>query len=133
MAPELWKGEKATVASDVYGLGVILYELASGRRPFAPDGAESAAWEERLTRQPPAAHPKWDRILARCLDPDPARRFRDATELAQALEPPRSRRWVLAPAAAVILTVLFGVWAHEYATGSQTLMRFLVRYRNQVA
>lgn len=32
MAPELWKGEKASAASDVYALGVMLYELAAGRR-----------------------------------------------------------------------------------------------------
>src|SRR5947207_6937848 len=33
MAPELWKGGKATVASDIFALGVILHELVSGRRP----------------------------------------------------------------------------------------------------
>jgi serine/threonine protein kinase/tetratricopeptide (TPR) repeat protein len=34
MAPELWRGEKASVASDIYALGVILYEMVSGRRPY---------------------------------------------------------------------------------------------------
>ena len=33
MAPELWRGEKSTIASDLYALGVILFELISGRRP----------------------------------------------------------------------------------------------------
>src|SRR5262249_22258572 len=35
MAPELWKGEKASIASDIYALGVILYELVGGKRPYS--------------------------------------------------------------------------------------------------
>ncbi|HEX9508220.1 MAG TPA: serine/threonine-protein kinase, partial [Myxococcales bacterium] len=65
MAPELLRGEKATTASDVYALGVILYELVSGRRPPAADDEKRLGW--RLA----AVHPKWGHILARCLDPDP--------------------------------------------------------------
>src|SRR5579862_6443737 len=55
MAPELWKGGKATVASDVYALGVILYELASGLRPY--DAA--ARWEARLTQKPAPVNRTW--------------------------------------------------------------------------
>ena len=101
MAPELWKGERPSAASDVYALGVILYELASGRKPY---GAEVSS-EERLKKKPPHLHTKWDRILAHCLDPDPARRFGDALEVARALAPSSSRKWVLASAAAAILIV----------------------------
>src|SRR5207237_394093 len=56
MAPELWKGEKASVASDIYALGVMLFELVSGRRPFTAD----ESWERRLSWKPPAVHKKWD-------------------------------------------------------------------------
>ncbi len=63
MAPELWEGEKASPASDVYALGVILYELGGGR--------------ERGLRKRLPLHKSWEPIVDRCLDPDPARRFRD--------------------------------------------------------
>ena len=62
-------------------------------------------------RRPPALHSKWDRIIARCLDPDPALRF-TADELAQALAPPISRRWWLTAAIASVLALGTGaaVW-----------------------
>jgi tetratricopeptide (TPR) repeat protein/TolB-like protein len=105
MAPELWKGAKASATSDVYALGVLLYELASGHRPYPPE----LSWEQRQRFKPPLVVPKWDKLLARCLDPDPARRFADAEEVAQTLEPPRSRRWFLAVAAAALLAVGTGI------------------------
>ncbi len=116
MAPELWYGKKASAASDVYALGVILYELESGRRPFGLD----VPLEDRPTRKPPPLHAKWDRVkldpvLARCLDPVPARRFHDAGEVAQALEPARPLPWWLMAAAAV-LAIVVGVATYERAT-----------------
>jgi len=121
MAPELWKGEKATVASDIYALGVILYELASGHTPFA--SSSEMTWEERLSARPPAVHPKWDRVLARCLEADPAHRFHTAQEVEQALAPPRSRRWVVAAAAAVVLAAITGVITYERATAPPETVR----------
>src|SRR5205085_5491145 len=41
MAPELWRGESPQAASDLYALGVLLYELASGRTPFADVAVEA--------------------------------------------------------------------------------------------
>jgi tetratricopeptide (TPR) repeat protein/TolB-like protein len=105
MAPELLKGEQASPASDVYALGVILYELVSGRRPHEPQ--ESS--QERFSHKPPALKPKWDRLLWKCLDPDPLNRFQNAQELAQTLSPPHSRRWFLAAAAAAVLAIVTGV------------------------
>jgi serine/threonine protein kinase/tetratricopeptide (TPR) repeat protein len=106
MAPELWKGAKPTTASDVYALGVIFYELATGRRPFV-----GPAWQPEAALKPPSTHSKWDFVLARCLDPDPAKRFHSAVQIARALEPSRKWRWWLAAAAAVLAA---GTWIVAY-------------------
>jgi eukaryotic-like serine/threonine-protein kinase len=119
MAPELWKGEPASTASDVYALGVILYELASGRKPFG----RAAGDEERATRKPPPVNSQWDRILARCLEPDPARRFGSAGEVAQALAPSNSRLWFLAAAAAAVLAVATGLVTYQRAAGPKESWR----------
>jgi serine/threonine protein kinase/tetratricopeptide (TPR) repeat protein len=110
MAPELWKGEKASVASDVYALGVLLYELATGHRPYGP----GISWEQRRNQRPALtgiklAGIKLDGVLERCLDPYPARRFSSAEQVAQALQPPATRRRLLALAAAAVLALGTGV------------------------
>ena len=49
MAPELWQGEKATRASDIYALGVILYEMVAGRRPHQQKAEDVGSEVERLS------------------------------------------------------------------------------------
>jgi len=112
MAPELWRGEEPSAASDVYALGVILYELASGRRPQRPE----MSWEERLVWKPPSAHPKWDRVLQRCLEPDPGQRSQTGDEVALALAPVHRRPWFLAAAAAAVLAIFTGLVTYQHAT-----------------
>ncbi len=136
MAPELWRGEKATVASDLYALGVILFELIAGKRPDElvkplPPAAstvtlEAGADASRHTGPLPSVHPKWDRIVARCMDPDPARRFGSATEVLRALAPSRTRRRVLMATAAVLLAVVPGVVTYRRATAPQSVVRLAV-------
>jgi serine/threonine protein kinase/Flp pilus assembly protein TadD len=109
MAPEIWKGEKASTGSDVYALGVVLCEVVAGRRPFG----QEIPIEERLTRKPPSVHKKWDSVLARCLDPDVSQRFRDARAVAKALEPPIRRRFWLAAGAAMLLAIIASAVTYE--------------------
>jgi hypothetical protein len=78
-------------ATDVWALGVMLYELLLSRRPFT--AADVAALFRRIATQEPdrprALRPDFDAeleaVLLRCLAKDPARRFADATELADEL------------------------------------------------
>ena len=104
MAPEQVEGRDATPASDLYALGVVLYEAATGARPFDEETAMATA-TARLHKDPtrPRAHrreldPRWEAIILRCLARDPAARPASA---AQVLAPPR--RWFGRLAAALAL------------------------------
>jgi hypothetical protein len=80
MAPEQLRGQDATVQSDIYALGLVLYELFTGRRAFtAPTLQELAEKQQSGQVTPPSAivtglDGAIERAILRCLDPDPARR-----------------------------------------------------------
>jgi serine/threonine protein kinase/tetratricopeptide (TPR) repeat protein len=87
MAPEQFLGEKLTAAVDVFALGLIVYEMAAGRRAFPSESIMRAAMR-RLTEDPqplsrvaPDVPRHWDRVLARALARDPARRYATAAAL----------------------------------------------------
>jgi tRNA A-37 threonylcarbamoyl transferase component Bud32 len=91
-SPEQVRGEPATPASDIYSLGIVLYELLTGRRPWTGDSAAAIA-TARLTGpmpSPSAIHagipPVLNTITRKALAPDPEDRFSSATEMADALE-----------------------------------------------
>jgi serine/threonine protein kinase/pimeloyl-ACP methyl ester carboxylesterase/hemoglobin-like flavoprotein len=96
MAPELWRGEPATVQSDVYALGLLLYELLSGRLPH--EGLRAAEIAEAVqTRDPPPIRslcPTLPQALADVVDRAIRRRrderFQSAQEVRDALEAIRS-------------------------------------------
>jgi TolB-like protein/Tfp pilus assembly protein PilF len=87
MSPEQVSGRTVDTRTDVYSLGVILYELASGRRPFAGhSSAEIASAILRdappaLTRLRPGVPGSLVRVVGRCLEKDPASRFQSMREL----------------------------------------------------
>src|SRR5213596_3944661 len=110
MAPEQAVGNNASVtsATDIYGLGAVLYQLLTGQQPFA--GGTTYETIKLLLdtkpRQPRLLNPKVDRdlntICLKCLDKDPQRRYSSALALAEDLErwlkhePIRARRTGLA-------------------------------------
>jgi TolB-like protein/thioredoxin-like negative regulator of GroEL len=90
MAPEVIQGHEATAASDLYGLGVVLYELITGVLPFRGERRESQLYAAVHTPpEPPSRHradvpPVLDRLVLRALEKDPALRERDAASFARA-------------------------------------------------
>ena len=92
MAPELWAGEPATRASDIYALGTMLYELAAGRAPY--ESTPLVELPGRISRhdvQPLATvatdiEPAFGAIIDRCLRRDPRARFESGDALREALE-----------------------------------------------
>jgi hypothetical protein len=90
MAPEQIRGEAATIPTDVWALGVLLYECLSGRRPFK--GASVGELFVSILRDPPAALPynsasaPLHEVITTCLAKDPDLRYRSANEVRLALQ-----------------------------------------------
>jgi TolB-like protein/predicted Zn-dependent protease len=124
MAPEQLRGEPVDARSDIWALGVVLYEMASGARPFQGNtGFELSS--EILTRSPrplPAQVPAaMGAVIERCLEKEPGRRYQRAGEVRAALEALQTgtvsplagrrpligrRRWLIAAAAVALVTLL---------------------------
>ena len=87
MAPEQMTG-MATAQSDIFTLGVVMYEMIVGERPYGDVNGPAAQLAAVLAGPPPAISnvpPNLSQIILRCLDADPQRRYRYATELSAAM------------------------------------------------
>ena len=91
MAPEQLTGGAVTPATDIYGLGVLMYELTTGQLPFAGDTPQEVA-SERARSPPPEPRRvaaelsnRWNQTTRWCLSTEPAQRPQSAELVIQAL------------------------------------------------
>jgi eukaryotic-like serine/threonine-protein kinase len=116
MAPEQLMGGKADPRTDLYTLGVVMYEVITGRRPFNAAGLDLLT--EQLTMQPPppstinaSVPPAVDAILLRCLAQDVDDRFASAADLERAID----ETIVAHPPAAMSPSSYVPIAAHPHA------------------
>src|SRR3954454_6866763 len=96
LSPEQAQGQRVGTPSDLYSIGVILYEMLTARVPFSGDSAVSIALKhvseqpQRLRDLRPDVHPRLEQAVGRALLKDPAQRYASADEFIAALEQARA-------------------------------------------
>ena len=132
MAPEQLRGVMADARGDIWALGVVLFEILAGRRPF--EGQTDFALSSAILSQPPAELPhdlpsQLKAIVVRCLAKDPEQRYQKSADIGAALEAFRAdpaarpvpagflglRRWLVAAlsvavGAAALAGFITGAW-----------------------
>ncbi len=89
LAPEVLRGESATELSDIWAIGILLYEAVTGVLPFQGEtgfALTSAIMTEQAPPLPPGTKAGLIAVIQRCLDKDPIQRYRSADQIRAALE-----------------------------------------------
>ncbi len=151
MAPEVLEGGEADARSDIFSLGAVLYEMATGRRPF--EGKSQASLIASILKETPrpisalvpVSPPALDRVVERCLEKNPDDRWQTARDLLLELKwigdagsragipvPVAARRkarerlaWGLAAAGALVSMALLG-FAVTHAPRRQEPIQFFI-------
>lgn len=90
-SPEQARGESVTIASDIYSVGVVLYEMLTGRIPFEGDTPVAIALQHISSLPKPlrsfneAVSPAMERVVLTALSKDPQNRYRNAADMARAI------------------------------------------------
>ena len=114
MAPEQLDGKQVTPRSDIYALGVVIYEMVTGELPF--DGANDYATATKRLKFPPVPprkrvpelDPRWEAAILRCLERPPELRFANAPDMLDAIRP-RASGWRIPAALALVVAVAASV------------------------
>jgi serine/threonine protein kinase/tetratricopeptide (TPR) repeat protein len=135
MSPEQLEGKEAGPASDIYALGIVVFEMLTGRLPFEGETALSIAIKQKTEAPPdprklnPQVSDDLNRIILKCLEKSKDKRYQTAAELL-AVRLPSRKIWI--PAAAVLLVLLaLAVWQFipEAETSKRTIA--VIGFRNQ--
>ncbi|MBZ5533987.1 MAG: protein kinase [Acidobacteriia bacterium] len=114
MAPEQLEEGRATLQSDIYALGLVLYEMVTGTKPFGYGGA----WKRlskpatHLRKAAPDVNRSWEWAIQCCLQRDPAERPSSVAEVLKLLVTSPPRKWPLRllMAMALVLSVVIAIF-----------------------
>ena len=132
VSPEQTRGQELGPTSDIYSLGVVMYECATGRVPFDGDDAISVALKQvnELPVPPSQINANVDgdleRIILKCMEKDPANRFQTADELRQVLNSYLAGRAVDVPEPTRVIAGMAGAGGTEamrMGDKTQTMVR----------